>query len=383
MKTLLIILIFIITSGVSFAQYEIKTDSLKNFYFINTLGFKKDNVNPFNNVWYSILAKGLFIIPRISSDSLLDEWFVQHKNALVKPVSSMVLYSNSLNSTNKTIYSWIIDDEDTLNIFLIRNGVIPAGTLLNFNDTSEGTNVFYNSEREGYDFINYITNDEYNIFITKIKDAEKYAYDNRLGIWDDDETRRIYSPHKNVLLHNQLYNNVLPITEFTTSLSLRRAVLFDFKMYNLISDNFIGNPEGKSDTLELFVNDWVTNHPDANVKIISRFASLNYIWAYSKTDTLNIELVQNGLMSKEHMIHHKELGNLMLNDSAINIIAEYSKMSVDSTKILLKRYIDNIILYITDEEYEIFKQKLEAAENYAKQNKLGIWRKKEDEEKNE
>jgi hypothetical protein len=69
-------------------------------------------------------------------------------------------------------YCWVIDQKDTLNNYLIRNGCFPGGTMM----------------RATYSK-NIVRKKEYEVFIEQIKSAELYARKMELGIWAKAEEK--------------------------------------------------------------------------------------------------------------------------------------------------------------------------------------------------
>ena len=131
---------------------------------------------------YCLLGTGFFRTPSSgNSDSLITQWLEIHKNAIVVPISSMP--SSTYNPNARLIYCWVIENNDTLNNFLIKNGCFPGGTMMRpptFEELEDWEKEFSD---EPYDVKVYINKETYDTFIEQIIAAEIYAEENKLGIW--------------------------------------------------------------------------------------------------------------------------------------------------------------------------------------------------------
>lgn len=125
--------------------------------------FGHTNQTPNNT--YSLLGMGYFRAPSSNnSDSLIDNWIKNNPKAKVVPVSSFGPVSAN-KPDSKMIFCLVIQNNDTLNNYLIKNGCFPAGTM-----------------QAPPDIDKLIEENEYNNFINQIKAAELYARKNKLGI---------------------------------------------------------------------------------------------------------------------------------------------------------------------------------------------------------
>src|SRR5579871_2725966 len=79
---------------------------------------------------YCLMTQGFFRAPTSDSyEKLIADWLTQHPNANVIVVYTMPgLMSDSPDS--KLISVWIVDNEDNLNVSLVRKGACPAGTMV-------------------------------------------------------------------------------------------------------------------------------------------------------------------------------------------------------------------------------------------------------------
>ena len=153
--------ICLISIGCSSQSKDIKIKEIK---FESIFGYPKDS-----SCTYCLLGSGFFRAPRAdNTDSLITQWIVKHPEAVIFPVSA-------LKEKEKLVYCWVIDQADTLNTTLIKNGCYPGGTMLGFRKNSSLNEV-------------YISKETYDKFIEQIKSAEIFAKENKLGIWAKKES---------------------------------------------------------------------------------------------------------------------------------------------------------------------------------------------------
>ncbi len=122
-----------------------------------------------NNL-YILMTQGGFRAPTSKDfESLIKTWLNEHSNANAIVVYTMGgLMSNSPDSKMKAV--WVVDSNDNLNIYLVRKGGCPAGTmLLNKGDETP------------------LTREDYETFAKKIIEAEALAKKEKLGIWNEND----------------------------------------------------------------------------------------------------------------------------------------------------------------------------------------------------
>lgn len=139
---------------------------LSNFKFQSIFG--STDSEPENI--YCLLGTGFLRSPHSeNSDSLINTWIENHPKAIVVPVSSFGPLETE-KPDSKMTYCWVIDQNDTLNNYLIKNGCFPGGTMMRANES------------------NYIIRKkEYVAFIKQIESAELYAQNKKLGIWSKED----------------------------------------------------------------------------------------------------------------------------------------------------------------------------------------------------
>jgi hypothetical protein len=183
MRNLILIVFSFSIYGPCNGQIALKAFSLKEIRFESIFGYdKSDSSNMF-----CILGQGFFRTPRSdNSDSIIDCWLQNHQEALVIPISSIgPTVTDDPNS--KMTYCWLIDGIDTLNIFLVRQGCFPGGTMQRpktWKELEKWEKELYNGTNKP-DVKVYISEYIYKAFINQVIDAEKHAKLNKFGIWKE------------------------------------------------------------------------------------------------------------------------------------------------------------------------------------------------------
>ena len=128
---------------------------------------------------YCLLGTGFIKAPSSkNSDILVSKWLKKHPDANVVPVSTF----------ENITYCWLIDDQDTINTYLIKNGCFPGGTMQR-PETYEEMSPEMKSSFGKFKMKIYIDKKIYNKFLKQIEVAEKYAQRHTLGIWDENYSR--------------------------------------------------------------------------------------------------------------------------------------------------------------------------------------------------
>ena len=139
---------------------------------------------------YCLLGTGFFRTPRSdNADSLITTWINEHPMADVIPVSAFGPVEIK-DPESKMKYCWIIDQQDTLNNYLIRNGCFPGGTMMRpktWSEMEKWEKELYEDSDEKIDVQVFVDKTDYKRFIEQIKTAELYAKENELGIWKEKE----------------------------------------------------------------------------------------------------------------------------------------------------------------------------------------------------
>lgn len=156
---------------------------LKDFNFKSIFGYKNGDLN----TSYCLLGRGFFrTIHSTDADSLLSCWLTAHPSAVVVKVSSLSTPQKSNSSLNMT-YCWIIDNSDTLNNYLIQQGCYPGGTMQRpqtwIEMSKEEKALYKNADKPKVKIL--VDQKTYDNFLQQIISAEKYAKENKLGIWSN------------------------------------------------------------------------------------------------------------------------------------------------------------------------------------------------------
>jgi hypothetical protein len=186
MRHLFIILFsFLFITSFCVAQVD-KNKELRLAEFKFESIFGSTNAEPKST--YCLLGTGFFRTPRSEdSDILLLNWIRKHPKASVIPVSSFGSVEID-EPDSKMVYCWIVDQNDTLNNYLVKNGCFPGGTMMRpktWDEMEKREKEFYEDSNEKPDVRVFVNKDIYDKFIEQIKSAELYASKNKLGIWKE------------------------------------------------------------------------------------------------------------------------------------------------------------------------------------------------------
>jgi hypothetical protein len=180
-----LMILFLLTINSCKGQVTKEFLKISDFEFESIFG----TTSKFPEINYCLLGTGFFRAPRSdNSDSLITDWIKKHPNAIVIPISSFgpveISYPES-----KMVYCWVIDGQDSLNVYLIRNGAFPGGTMMRpktWDEMEKWEKEIYEDANEKLDVKVYVDKKTYDDFIEQIKNAELYARENKLGIWKDE-----------------------------------------------------------------------------------------------------------------------------------------------------------------------------------------------------
>lgn len=166
----LFLIIILITSSISCSNSKNKQFTIQDYNFESWMGYHKNDFK--KNHLFSLLSQGFYKTTYTSNlDSLIDGWIEQHNTALISPIYTFITPKND----EKFSFCLVTDKKDTLNILMIKNGLVPASAMRipNFNDKK--TKIEFK-----------ITSNEENQLLKALKNAELHAKHNKLGIWSDD-----------------------------------------------------------------------------------------------------------------------------------------------------------------------------------------------------
>ena len=184
--TLLILFSLLISNSSCKGQETNRTLKISDFKFESIFGMTSKE--PKNQ--YCLLGTGFFRTPRSNnSDSLITEWIKSHPNAFVIPVSSFGP-TEIEEKDSKMIYCWVIENNDTLNNHLIKNGCFPGGTMMRpktWSEMEKWEKELYEDEKP--DVKVYVSKKIYDTFIEQIKMAELHARENKFGIWLENKDK--------------------------------------------------------------------------------------------------------------------------------------------------------------------------------------------------
>jgi hypothetical protein len=163
-----------------FSQNLPESLNLEAVRFTSIFGFDKND----NSMRFCLIGHGVRTQFSDDTDSLISEWLLNHKSARIIPVS--YFRDNRIdNPYSNMTYCWIMDNIDTLNLFLIRQGCIPGEAMQRYKRWKE----MEKREKEFYRGLDkpkvrvFINKTDYKKFMDRIIVAEADAKLNKLGIW--------------------------------------------------------------------------------------------------------------------------------------------------------------------------------------------------------
>jgi hypothetical protein len=174
-KLLVIFFIIFATQNCKSQDYKVK---LKELNFKSIFGEdEKDSKNI-----YCLLGTGFFRTPRSeNAEQLIQDWIERNNDAKVILVSTIVKNNGNVN------YCWLVDKNgETINEYLVQNGCFPGGTMMRpntYKEMSKKEKKMFTNEKPN--IIVIIDKNSYDEFIIKIKLAETFARENKLGIWKE------------------------------------------------------------------------------------------------------------------------------------------------------------------------------------------------------
>ena len=168
--------LFLILAVISLVGCEGQTEkfSLQDVKFQSIFGTNAKNPKQV----FCLQGTGFFRADRSeNADSMINNWISEHPNAEIIPVSS----------TDEMTYCWVVDKTDNLNVFLIKNGCFPGGTMVRPQTYKEMSPEMKSVYPKNYNLLVHIEKSKYDAFIQQIKQAEISAKKERLGIWSKED----------------------------------------------------------------------------------------------------------------------------------------------------------------------------------------------------
>ncbi len=141
---------------------------------------------------YSLLGTS-FMQPPASDNAktMLSQWFGKHPNADVIPVCSFRPPDGVKDAAKQLfIFCWIIDNKDTLNNYLVKNGCFPGGTMYAYDEWKK-MNASMQKGMPVPIIEVYVKKKDYETYQKQIVANEMYAHDHRIGLWSEKEYYKI------------------------------------------------------------------------------------------------------------------------------------------------------------------------------------------------
>jgi hypothetical protein len=164
--------------GVCFAEPMF---AAKQLHFKSLLGSKAGD-----KTVYCLVGLGLIMAPRTDDvDQLVTAWLSDHPNAQVtlidtsqpigRPGSAMGSIGGSLQ------YIWIENGNENLNVFLVREGAVPAGVMAD--PASFMTSLKQPLAAWEKPPTRLVTDEKYDDFMKRVVEAEELAKRDKKGLW--------------------------------------------------------------------------------------------------------------------------------------------------------------------------------------------------------
>lgn len=171
-----------ITAGVllfaTTAAWPAQTFDASPLVFKNIFGSR-----PGFHTSYSIVGTGMFRAPRADElDAFVASWMKRHPRAVVTVVDQSRLGSK----LGEMDYIWINDGADSLNVDLVRQGLVPGGMMADGVDYLSAIKRVARQDMSGPDDPKRLVSDEsYLAFMKRIVAAEVAARADKVGLWSD------------------------------------------------------------------------------------------------------------------------------------------------------------------------------------------------------
>jgi hypothetical protein len=162
----------------------------KTFYIsLKESGIKFESIFGYSrtdsSIVYCLQGSGFFRADRSqNSDSFISDWILNHPGAIIVPVSAYGPIGHE-NKNSKMVYCIMVDKEDTINNYLVRNGCFPGGTMMRpetYREMSFSRKKIYSKSWESHIEV-FMSNRKYKAYLKQLRTAEQYARDHKLGIW--------------------------------------------------------------------------------------------------------------------------------------------------------------------------------------------------------
>lgn len=130
----------------------------------------------------------------------ISDWLAAHPSATIKPISRMFMTNTRSKRTSETVYIWVEDGMQSLNVDLIRAGVFPGGVMFDMVDNRKGLDELLKdpkladaraqiemerAEAPQDRAERLVPDDDYKTCMHRIEVAETQAREEKVGIWSD------------------------------------------------------------------------------------------------------------------------------------------------------------------------------------------------------
>lgn len=354
---------------------------------------------PGDTTVYCLLGGSTCLLPKDAgtADHFIAQWLKSHPGASVSPISSA---TQTLPTSTKPaspaklreVYVWITDDDDVLNVALVREGYYAGKSMIDMVESERQKNertTKIAAENRSAGFADLmakwrdsipkedrprrpVSYNDYEDRMTEITSAEHTAQLAKRGIWSGDA-------HCNRGDISQKSKESFPVRDlYVHGVNAHR--MDDADVYCLIGGDFCLttlSPMVHEDQVA-FISNWLSRHPAAIATPISNesFKVMRaqlpihgtYIWIEDGKESLNLTLVRNGYYDAHSLTDVVE-ARQQFDDSM-----KAPGLS-DARAIMAKERAEEAApqRLVTDQDYKSKMQLANAAEHDAEKAQVGIW----------
>ncbi|WP_237477408.1 hypothetical protein [Lichenibacterium dinghuense] len=137
-----------------------------------------------DRVSYSIVGTGAFRAPRVETiETFIVSWLNRHPHATARIVEQSTLGPK----LGLMDYIWIDKGNDSLNIDLVRQGIVPGGMMADGVEYLTSIKDAIHLDLTSPDFPKRVIDEgAYHVFMDRVVIAESAARSDRIGLWSDE-----------------------------------------------------------------------------------------------------------------------------------------------------------------------------------------------------
>lgn len=181
-----IALAMLLLARVAAHSQVLEADDGKRYYFPTVFGWK-DGESVKEHL-LTLMGIGMLQSDRsLTTDSLITAWITLHPRASVVPITTATFKEES-GTLSKVTYCWLVHAGDTLNLEMVKQGCVPANTMLRPKAPDELTE----EERKNlpdtttYQVKVFVKEDDFKAFMNAVRKAGEEAFLLKRGLWKDN-----------------------------------------------------------------------------------------------------------------------------------------------------------------------------------------------------